>query len=239
MTYRQFKRRAKLTRRDFCLEMLAAHREEIKAKKEQTAVKNLELIFQATLKVSNQKGFQAMTMRDLSKASGLSIGALYDYFGGKEVLLEMIQEAGRRITGRVMRQAVSGNEAPPEKLAAAIRAHLYLSEAMQPWFFFSYMEARHLGKVEKQRAKEGEMATERYIAEVIKQGKRLGVFADVDHQLTAAVIKSMLQDWYLKRWKYAKRRVSVERYADFVVSLAQGYCQGSLGPAGVGEADHE
>ena len=239
MTYRQFKRRAKLTQRDFCLEMLAAHREEIKAKKEQTAVKNLELIFQATLKVSNQKGFQAMTMRDLSKASNLSIGALYDYFGGKEALLEMIQEAGRRITGRVMRQAVSGSEAPPEKLAAAIRAHLYLSEAMQPWFFFSYMEARHLGKVEKQRAKEGEMATERYIAEVIKQGKRQGVFADVDHQLTAAVVKSMLQDWYLKRWKYAKRRVSVERYADFVVGLAQGYCRGGLGPAGAGEADYE
>jgi len=236
MTYRQFKRQAKLSQEDFCLEMLAAHREDIKAKKQQTALKNLELIFQATLKVSNQKGFQAMTMRDLSKASGLSIGALYDYFNGKEALLEMIQEAGRRITRRVMRQAVSGGEAPPEKLASAIRAHLYLSEAMQPWFFFSYMEARHLGKVEKQRAKEGELATERHIAEVIKEGKRQGVFAEVDQLLTAAVIKGMLQDWYLKRWKYAKRRVSVERYANFVVGLAQGYCQGRLGPAGAGEA---
>lgn len=233
MTYRQFQRQAKLTRRDFCLEMLAAHREEIKAKKEQTAVKNLDSIFQATLKVSNQKGFQAMTMRDLSRASGMSIGALYDYFGSKEALLEMIQEAGRRITGRVMSQAVAGGQDPPEKLAAAIRAHLYLSEAMQPWFFFSYMEARHLGKVEKQRAKEGELATERHIAEVIKEGKRQGFFADVDHRLTAAVVKAMLQDWYLKRWKYAKRRVSVERYADFVVGLAQGYCQNGLGPAGL------
>lgn len=237
MTYRQFQRRAKLTRRDFCLEMLASHREEIKAKKEQTAVKNLELIFEATLKVSNQKGFQAMTMRDLSKASGLSIGALYDYFGSKEALLEMIQEAGRRITGRVMSRAVAGSEAPPEKLAAAIRAHLYLSEAMQAWFFFSYMEARHLGKTEKRRAKESEIATERYIAEVIKQGKRQGEFKEVDHRLFAAVIKAMLQDWYLKRWKYAKRRVSVERYADFVVGLALGFCQNGPTLADTGEAE--
>ncbi|MBU1452218.1 MAG: TetR/AcrR family transcriptional regulator; helix-turn-helix transcriptional regulator [Proteobacteria bacterium] len=232
MTYRQFTRQAKLTRRDFCLEMLAAHREDIKAKKDETAVKNLELIFQATLEVSNQKGFQAMTMRDLSRASGISVGAMYDYFNSKESLLEMIQEAGRRIAGRVMRQAVSGAEAPPEKLAAAIRAHLYLSEAMQPWFFFSYMEARHLGKVEKQRAKEGELATERHIAEIIRAGKRQGFFADVDHRLGAAVIKAMLQDWYLKRWKYAKRRVSVERYADFVVGMAHGFCRNGLGDAG-------
>ncbi len=236
MTYRQFQRQAKLTQEDFCLEMLAAHRREIKAKKEQTAVKNLELIFQATLKVSNQKGFQAMTMRDLSQASGLSIGALYDYFAGKEALLEMIQEAGRRITSRVMQQAVSGGQAPADKLAAAIRAHLYLSEAMQPWFFFSYMEARHLGRVEKQRAKESEMATESHLAEIIKEGQSQGGFTNVDHRLAAAVIKAMLQDWYLKRWKYAKRRVSVERYADFVVGLAQGFCQNGLAPASPGEA---
>ncbi|MCB2190171.1 MAG: TetR/AcrR family transcriptional regulator [Deltaproteobacteria bacterium] len=239
MTYRQFTRQAKLTQEDFCLEMLAAHRDEVKAKKERTAVKNLELIFQATLKVSNQKGFQAMTMRDLSKASGLSIGALYDYFSGKEALLEMIQGAGRRITRRVMRQAVSGGDTPSEKLASVIRAHIYLSEAMQPWFFFSYMEARHLGKVEKQRAVEGELATERHIAEVIKQGKREGVFADVDHMLTASVIKGMLQDWYLKRGKYAKRRVSVERYAEFVVNMALGYCLNGLEPIGAGEPENE
>jgi AcrR family transcriptional regulator len=239
MTYRQFKRQTRLSQEEFCRKVLAAHREEIKAKKEHTAVKNLELIFEATLKVSNQKGFQAMTMRDLSKASGLSIGALYDYFAGKEALLEMILETGRRITRRVMGQAVTDAQTPPEKLASAIRAHIYLSEAMQPWFFFSYMEARHLGKVEKQRSKEAEMATERYISEVIKQGKRQGVFGPVDHQLTAAVIKSMLQDWYLKRWKYAKRRVSVDRYADFVVGLAQGYCRNGLGASGLGEASDE
>jgi hypothetical protein len=35
--------------------------------------------------------------------------------------------------------------------------------------------------------------------------------------LTATVIKAMLQDWYVKRWKYSRRRISVDEYADFVI----------------------
>ncbi|OQC20886.1 MAG: hypothetical protein BWX71_02522 [Deltaproteobacteria bacterium ADurb.Bin072] len=33
----------------------------------------------------------------------------------------------------------------------------------------------------------------------------------------------MLQDWYLKRWKYARRKTSVEKYADFLVELVELY----------------
>ena len=42
-------------------------------------------------------------------------------------------------------------------------------------------------------------------------------------ELTGAVIKAMLQDWYLKRWKYARRNVSVEKYAAFVMDLVETY----------------
>ena len=135
------------------------------------AVKNLERIYEATLRVSNQKGFQAMTMRDLSRASGLSMGALYDYLASKEELLDMIQSTGRRLTSRILRESYAAMEDPADKLTAAIRAHLYLSEAMQPWFFFSYMEARHLGDKEKQRAKESEQRTERHVRGHHPQGQ--------------------------------------------------------------------
>ncbi len=232
MKYAQFIRTVAVSRGDFCREMLAANRATVKAKKEAVAVGNLERIFEATLAISNQKGFAAMSMRDLSKASGLSMGALYDYLGGKEDLLEMIQATGRRLTGRILKESVASQQDPAEQLAAAIRAHLFLSEAMQPWFFFSYMEARHLGDKEKRLAKESEQKTERMFATIIRRGRKQGVFREVDPNLAAAVIKAMVQDWYLKRWKYAKRRVSVDRYAAFVVDTALRRCQG--GAAGEG-----
>lgn len=39
--------------------------------------------------------------------------------------------------------------------------------------------------------------------------------------LVASVIKAMLQDWYLKRWKYKNRKVLVDEYADFVIYVAE------------------
>ncbi|MCF8033018.1 MAG: TetR/AcrR family transcriptional regulator [Desulfarculaceae bacterium] len=229
MSFARFKREAAISRQDICREMLASHRAAIKIQKEEVAIRNLERIYDATLRVSNQKGFQAMTMRDLSRASGLSMGALYDHLASKEELLEMIQSTGRRLTSRILKESYASVEDPGGKLAAAIRTHLYLSEAMQPWFFFSYMEARHLGDKEKQLAKQSEQRTERVFAGIIRQGNKQGAFNEADPNLTAAVIKAMVQDWYLKRWKYAKRRISVDRYADFVIKATLGCCAGING----------
>ena len=234
MTFAQFSRQAQISRGEICQQMLAGHRESIKAKKEATAVKNLELIFDATLSLANEKGFQAMTVRDLSRASGLSMGALYDYFTSKEELLEMVLSTGRQVIMRLLEEGTRGQEEPAAELGAAIRTHLFLSEAMQPFFFFAYMEARHLGQEQKERAKQSELATERVFADIIERGRKAGAFAAVDQHMAAALIKAMLQDWYLKRWKYAQRRVSVDRYADQVVRAALAMCTAGLeaGPSG-------
>ena len=34
----------------------------------------------------------------------------------------------------------------------------------------------------------------------------------------------MLQDWYLKRWKYAKRNISVEQYTKYLISIVETFC---------------
>lgn len=225
MTFAQFSRAAAISRREIYRDIYAKHGPSIKAKKEKTALKNLELIFEATLKISNAKGFAAMTMRDLSRETGLSLGVLYHYFASKDELLQMVQRTGRGITRRILEEAVASREEPAARLRAAIQAHLFLSEAMQPWFYFSYMEARHLGEAEKERTKASELWSERFLADLIAQGQQAGVFARVDAQMLAAVIKAMLQDWYVKRWKYAKRGVSVDRYAGFVLELVEGACR--------------
>ena len=107
------------------------------------------------------------------------------------------------------------------RLAAAIRTHIYLSEVLQAWFFFSYMEARHLGEAEKEKAKQSELYTEGVLSEIIAQGQASGVFAPLDRHLVAAMIKAMLQDWYVKRWKYTRRRISVDQYAEFVIRFVE------------------
>ena len=107
------------------------------------------------------------------------------------------------------------------KLRAAIRTHLYLSEAMQPWFFFSYMEAKNIGETERRAAVQGELNTEKLFADIISMGRDQGIFVTDDALMTASLIKAMVQDWYLKRVKYARRKVPVDDYARFVIAFIE------------------
>jgi hypothetical protein len=57
----------------------------------------------------------------------------------------------------------------------------------------------------------------------LKDGQKKGIFRPVEMELAGAALKAMLQDWYLKRWKYARRKVTVEKYAAFLVDLIETY----------------
>ena len=221
MTYARFRRKVMVSMEDICRDIFCKNRKTIKIKKEAVGIKNLATIFEATLKLSNEKGFQAMSLRDLCRETGLSMGALYSYFSSKEELLEIIQEQGRSIAFKVLTEYVKKTDAVPDKLDNAIRVHLYLSEVMQDWFFFSYMETRHFRKEEHKRAIASELYTEQLFCDILDQGEKEGVFQLESSTLTASVIKAMVQDWYLKRWKYSRRNISVDTYADFILSLVK------------------
>ena len=73
-----------------------------------------------------------MSMRDLSRETNLSMGALYSYFSSKEDLLAMLQHQRRTITQRILEAGIENETDPAVQLRAAILTHLYLREVMQP-----------------------------------------------------------------------------------------------------------
>ncbi len=227
MTYAEFCQQVNISKMEIYQESFAAQRlfgrQTNRIKKEKTAIKNLDNIFGAVLKISNKKGFKSMSMRDLSKECGLSMGALYNYFSSKDELLEMLQHQRRSITGNILEERIASESTAPAKLKAAIFTHLYLSEAMQPWFYFSFMETKNLSQIEKQKAMESELATEKMICDILILGKEQNVFNPHDPQLGASIIKAMLQDWYLKRGKYARRNISVDQYAEYLHEFIEAF----------------
>ncbi len=216
MTYAEFNKFVTISKKDIYQETIAENRETMRVKKEKTVVKNLEKIFGAVLKISNRKGFKAMSMRDLSRESGLSMGALYTYFSSKDELLEMLQNQRRSISERILREQVALKDTVKEKLKAAIFTHLYLSEAMQPWYFFSFMEAKNLNKIERDKAVASDLNLERVFENIVIQGQKEGVFRKCDSRLAASILQGMLQDWYLKHSKYVKRNITVDQYAETI-----------------------
>ncbi len=217
MTYQEFIATANISKERLYREIYRANRDHIQVKKEATVVRNLSRIFDATLKLSNEKGFQAMSMRDFSRETGLSLGALYAYFASKDELLGMILRQGRELVASVLSEHLQTTRDPLEKLETAIRLHLYLTEALQPWFYFSFMEAKNMNPAEKEKTINSEMATDQLFAAILQEGQASGLFQPHDVVLSAGAIKALLQDWYVKRWKFARRGIGVDRYADFVL----------------------
>ena len=221
MNFEEFEKEVAVSTEDICREIFQSRTSSIRIKKEKVAVGNLVKIFRATLKLANEKGFHAMSLRDLCAESGMSMGGLYAYFKNKDELLTLIQEQGRAIVRRVMEDRLAGIEDADAALKTAIRSHLYLSEVLQPWFFFSYMETRFFHAAEGRRAIEGELQTEAIFHRILVQGVADGCFIMADPLLVAAAIKALLQDWYLKRWKYRRRQVDVDTYADFIIDMVR------------------
>ncbi len=223
MEFESFKREYLLSMEAICEQIFQKNGDSIKVKKQKFAVKNLTRIIDTALKLSNKTGFHAMGLRALSKESGLSMGGLYAYFEGKDELLRVIQDYGRQVLLELMEKHMAKEGEPRGKLETAVKLHLFLSEVMHDWFFFSYMEARFLSREDRKSAIEGELQSEEIFAGLLEEGRKAGVFRVADPVLAASLIKAMLQDWYLKRWKYTGRSVSVEDYAEHVMEWISAY----------------
>lgn len=224
MNYSEYKKVILAYKKDNSQEAFTENKKDIRVKKEKTVVKNLERIFDATLKIGNAKGFHAMSMRDLSEETNLSMGALYAYFKSKENLLVMLQKNGRDNFLNILRDAASNGESALEKLQTYVKTHLFMSEAMQARFYFTYMEGKNLNKAERKLAVEHELEGDNLLTEILKQGEKENIFKNQKHSVTSALIKAMLNDWYLKRWKYAKLDISVDKYAEYVLEIIEAYC---------------
>ncbi|NQU65798.1 MAG: TetR/AcrR family transcriptional regulator [SAR324 cluster bacterium] len=223
MNYQSFQKIAHFSKEDFYRQAFAEECMSIRIKKEKVAVKNLEKIFEATFRICTRKGFQGMTMRDLSTESGLSMGSLYSYFSTKEDLLNTLQRVGNSFITRVLKESVENLTEPLVKLRTILRTHLFLSEMLQPWFFFSYMEAKNLAKKERDNYIKAELYTEKIITDILVEAEKEKLLKPRNHQIAASVIKAMIQDWYLKRGKYAKRNVTVDKYADIIIEWVESY----------------
>lgn len=223
MDYKEFKKVYAASRQDICREVFSQNQDFMRIKKEKTAVCNLEKIFNAVFNITYKKGFQAMSMRDLSQETGMSLGSLYAYFPSKEKLLIIIQEQGRSMIRNILEQFGNAYEFPREKLEAVVKAHIFMSELFRPWFYFTFMEARNIKPAELEAVKSIEEYTQKILTDILVLGEKEGVFKSGEHELTASMIKAMQQEWYLKRWKYRKMKVTVDQFADHLIDLVEAF----------------
>ncbi len=192
------------------------HRDKMQIKNPHIALGNLEKIFTCTFRLANSKGFQAMSLRDLSRETGISMGGLYAYIGSKDDLAAAIEEVLRQAIDDVMSDQAVISLNPINRLKAIIYGDIYMNEIMHPWYYFCYLEAKGLSREQREAAMQMELKFDERLRDTFEAGVAAGIFTVDNIPLLAANTTSMLQQWYLKRWKFQLMGTRTDDYAAFV-----------------------
>lgn len=211
-----------LSEQAFIARIFENNRDLIDVKKPKTALPNLTRILKAAIRLSARSGFEAMSMRDLAQEAEISMGGLYAYVPHKKALLSMILREVTDTGVFLMNNVPAAYKTDPRtELRWMIDAHLRMTEAMQPWFAFLYLEAKSFPVEERRGALKAEETTTAQFADVIRRGTEAGVFAAGDPDLQASLIKPLLQEWYVKRAKYRRRDCDVDTYIAAVIAMIE------------------
>lgn len=211
-----FRRSWDLKGESFWHNVFDMHKGKMQIKNSNVAIKNLEKIFTATFKLANEKGFQAMSLRDLSRETGISMGGLYAYIGSKNDLASVIEGVLRNYIDQVIGGLSAQNLRPVESLQAIVYGEIYMMDIMSPWYYFCFMELKGLPREQQQHTLELELRFEGILIEAFEAGVASGQFVCEKPELLASQITAQLQQWHLKRWKFKLRNVDTQEYAQFV-----------------------
>jgi AcrR family transcriptional regulator len=86
--------------------------------------RRLAKVLQHAAHIFCEKGYEGASMRDLSRAAGMSLAGLYHYFESKEELLYLIQKHTFRTIIERAQQRLAGARDPEERVRIFIENHL-------------------------------------------------------------------------------------------------------------------
>jgi AcrR family transcriptional regulator len=169
-----------------------------------------------------ERGFHAVSVRDLTGALGMQPSSLYAHLPSKQHLLGELIRMGHEEHRDQLRLALleAGNQ-PHEQLAAVTRAHVRV-HATYP--LLTRLCNRELGSLldeHKSVVLAIRLDTNRLFLDVVERGQRLGAFCAVDPMLAVAAIGAM--GIRVAEWWSPDAGVSVEEveqtYAEFARKL--------------------
>src|SRR5260221_12338013 len=86
--------------------------------------RRLAKVLQHAAHIFCQKGYEGASMRDLSRAAGMSLAGLYHYFESKEELLYLIQKHAFTTIIEPLPQRLADVSGPEARVRIFIRNHL-------------------------------------------------------------------------------------------------------------------
>ncbi|MYL49529.1 TetR family transcriptional regulator [Halobacillus litoralis] len=164
-----------------------------------------------------EKGFHKTTTREIAKASGFSIGTLYEYIRKKEDVLFLVCDSIYQRVKERMEEAIDPRQTSVQSLIHAIRSYFQLMDDMQDEVLVMYQEVKSLPR----DAQDYVLQKERDMVAMLEQvivNSLPGEHPEEEIKLIANNIFVQGQMWGFRRW-ILQRTFTIESYTDTQIQL--------------------
>lgn len=196
-----------------------------------TQIKDTELVQKKRLQIAMgasklfiEKGYSKTSIREISKATGLTIGNLYDYITRKEDVLYLVFDVFHSMwTTRLEVEGVFEIDDPVKQLRIAIRKMLELVHDYRDMVLLMYTEGKLLPKDFLKIILEKESGLVNCFEKILEKGVKKEVIRIKDPFLIANIIVYLLSIQPLRGWNL-KKQYKVEE----INGLIEEYILGSV-----------
>jgi len=174
----------------------------------ETRIKNPKLVRKKHLVIASKatklfikKGFPGTSMRDISRATKITLGNLYSYIKKKEDVLCLVFDLYHRSWIKILeKNGIYDIDDPQEQVRMAVRAMLLNCESYQDEIKLMYLESRFLPKKFLKIAMENERQLVMAFETMIRRGVERGVFQVEDAFFAANMIVFQISVNPLRGW---------------------------------------
>lgn len=189
----------------------------------ETQIKNTELVRKKHLQIAKEasklfikKGYFQTSIREISKATGLTMGNLYNYISRKEDILYLVFDVFHSMwVNKLEEEGVFKIEDPVKQLEIAVQKMLELVVENREMVLLMYTESKSLPKEFLKIILEKENGLVECIARILKRGVKKRFFKVKDPFLLANTIVYLLSIEPLRGWNLKKYKV--EEVNEYVI----------------------
>jgi AcrR family transcriptional regulator len=174
-------------------------------------------IVDASVALFVANGYHKTTTRQIARATGLSIGSLYEYVSTKEDILYLVCDAIHAEMEAYVDEVLSHQQPVLETLRQAVRGYFTACDRMSDHILLIYQVTQFLPPKWKSRVLENEIRVTGIFKSLLEKIVAAGEVRGVDGRridLVAHNIAVLGHAWSFRRWFYA-RHYTLETYIAF------------------------
>lgn len=179
-------------------------------------------LFTAALALFGDRGYHAVSVKDLMQSIGQQPGALYGHVESKQQLLyELIRIGTDFHRTRIQRALLEAGSEPADQVRAIVEAHVRVHIEYRALAKVTSRELRSLTDEQQERLAASVQESVRMFEEVIDRGVRLGDFAVTSRMLAVNAIAAMgvrTAEWWTPEFAHDIDETAAT-FADYALKL--------------------